>query len=411
MKLKYLTLISLSVLMVVLMINSSLCQMGGPMKGDIGRRFNENFSAGDMMGTGQTLRQDARMHGMGFMHSGACLYGQYITFDIDDETGNITNYGIAGVEIFDSIVVDGFDYDKTRVSGAMTTIADTDGTTFIRIHDNPAAVINVFSSGDHTVNFDLAEGTTVSEEENIITIKASNNEASDIVVYIVSESDYSIDISGDNGPIFITVSSGGSVVVRAVPVNMQGQGLDNVHGMFVREVASNRVGAEVCLGKGGSMSVVNYAEEMHVELQSMTQDMIRLQVNCTDPAGRIMAFNLDNTSLVLQERDRLRIHYDGTPMACVDDPELVFNATRATCWISRLTREQAQVMMYIPEFSEHTIDIVVESDEAAEVPTTSETMETQDTPETPDTKVPGFVALSAVLSLVLTGFVFKKLKK
>ena len=402
MKLKYLIMISVSVLMVVLMINSGLCQMGGPMRDDMGRRFGENFSAGDMMGSGQTLRQDAGMQGMGFMHSGACLYGQYITFDVDNQTGAITNYGIAGVEIFDSIVVDGFEYDSTQVSGAMTWIADTDGTTFIQVHDNPAAVINVFSSEDYTVNFDLADGTTVSEEENIVKIEV---EDSDIVVYIISASVDTIDISGDNGLISITSPADSSVVVRAVPVNMQGQGLDNVHGMFAREVAGNRVGAEVSLGKGGSMSVVNYAEEMHVELQSMTQDMIQLRVNCTDPAGRIMAFNLDNTSLMLQQSDRLRIHYDGTPMACVDDPELVFNATRATCWISQQTREQAQVMMYIPEFSEHTIDIVVEPDEATEVPTTSET------PVTTDTKVPGFAALSAVLSLVLTGYVSKKLKK
>ncbi|HIH86375.1 MAG TPA: hypothetical protein HA304_00535, partial [Methanosarcinales archaeon] len=220
---------------------------------------------------------------------------------------------------------------------------------------------------------------------------------SDIVVYIISASGNTVDISEDNYLISITSPADSSVVVRAVPVNMHG--LDNVHGMFVREMAGNRVGAEVSLGKGGSISVVNYAEEMHVELQSMTQEMIQLRVNCTDPAGRIMAFNLDNTSLMLQEMDRIGIHYDGTPMACVDDPELVFNATRATCWISQQTREQAQVMMYIPEFSEHTIDIVVESDEATEVPTTTET------------GVPGFEAIIAVLCLVLTGYVSKKVNK
>ncbi|MBA1340675.1 MAG: hypothetical protein C5S40_00890 [ANME-2 cluster archaeon] len=394
MKLKYLIMISLSVLMVVLMINSGLCQMGGPMNDDTRRRFDGNFSAGDMMGTGQTLRQDAGMQGMGFMHSGTCLYGQYITFDVDKQTGAITNYGINGVEIFDSIIVDGFDYDSTQVNSTMTTIANTDGTTFIQIHDNPGAVINVFSSSEYTINFDLAEGTTLSEEENIVKIEV---EDSDIVVYIISASGNTVDISEDNYLISITSPADSSVVVRAVPVNMHG--LDNVHGMFVREMAGNRVGAEVSLGKGGSISVVNYAEEMHVELQSMTQEMIQLRVNCTDPAGRIMAFNLDNTSLMLKENERLRIHYDGTPMACLDDPELVFNATRATCWISQQTREQAQVMMYIPEFSEHTIDIVVESDEATEVPTTTET------------GVPGFEAIIAVLSLVLTGYVSKKVNK
>jgi hypothetical protein len=396
MKLKYLMMISVSVLMVVLMINSGLCQMGEPMKYVTGRPFDEDLSTKDMMGMGQTIRHDAGMHGMGFMHSGAGLFGQYITFDVDNQTGAITNYGIAGVEIFDSIIVDGFDYGSTQVSGPMTWISDTEGTTFIQIHDNPSAVINVIFSGDQTVNFDLAEGTTVSEEDNIIKIEANGIEASDIVVYIISASEDSVDISGNNDKISITSQADSSVVVRAVPVNMHGH--DNVHWMFVREMAGNRVGADVSLGKGGSISVVNYAKEMHVQLQSMTQDMIRLRVNSTDPAGKIMAFNLDNTSLMLRERDRLKVHYDGTPMACVDDPELVFNATGATCWISQQTREQAQVMMYIPEFSVHTIEIVVEKDEASE-------------PASKDTKAPGFEAMGAVLGLVLTVYVFKKLKK
>jgi hypothetical protein len=397
MKLKYLIMISASVLMVVLMINSGLCQMGGPMKDGMERGFDEKFIARDMMGTGQALRHDAGMQGMGFMHSGASLYGQFITFEVDNQTGAINNYGIAGVEIFDSIVVDGFEYDSTQVSGAMTMITDTDGTTFIQIHDNPAAVINVISSGDHTVNFDLAEGVTVSEEDNIITIEASNIEASDIVVHIISAFEDAVEISVNDDMVSFTSPADSSVVVRAVPVNMQRQG--HVHRMFVSEMAKNRVGADVSLGKDGSISVVNYAKEMHVRLQSMTPDMIQLRVNCTDPAGKMMAFNLDNTALMIQDRDRLRIIYDDTPMTQVDDPELVFNATRATCWISQPTREQAQVMMYIPEFSEHKIEIVVESDEAAEVPTT------------PETKVPGFEAVIAVLGLVLTGYVFKKLKR
>jgi hypothetical protein len=390
MKLKYLIMISVSVLMVVFMINSGLCRMDGA---DTGRRFGEDFTASDMMGMGQTLRQNAGMQGMGFMHSGACLYGQYITFDADNQTGAITNYGIAGKEIFDSVVVDGFDYNSTQVSGAMTWISDEEGTTIIQIHDNPSAVINVISSIEYTVNFDLAEGTTVMKEEDIVKIGV---EDSDIVVYIITASGDTVEINKDL--IKITAQADSPVVVRAIPVNMQA--LDSsVHGMFVREMAGNRVGAEVSLGKGGSISVVNYAKDMNVQLQSMTNDKIKLQVKSTDPAGKIMAFNLDHTSLMLQERDKLRIHYDGTPMACVEDPELVFNATGATCWISQQTREQAHVMMYIPEFSDHTIEIVVESEKAAEVPTKT------------GTKVPGFEVVSAVLSLVLTGYVFKKLKK
>src|SRR5450756_1971595 len=62
----------------------------------------------------------------------------------------------------------------------------------------------------------------------------------------------------------------------------------------------------------------------------------------------------------------LRIHYDGQPMDFVNDPNIVFNGTdRPLCWISPIQEGvRAQLMIYVPHFSEHTIDIVVEPESA-----------------------------------------------
>ena len=193
--------------------------------------------------------------------------------------------------------------------------------------------------------------------------------------------------------------------MRAIPVNMQFSG--EMHRAFTREIARNRTGAEVCLGMGGSISVVDYSQRMQVQTQSMTTERIQLRVNCTDPEGKMLAFNLDNTSLMLQDRDMLRIYYDGEPMQCVDDPDKVFNATQAQCYISQESRERAQIMMYIPEFSEHTIDIVVESEDAGEGIEDGAGNGEEAAP-TPSTGIPGFGAVMAIFAVTLSWIKYQR---
>ncbi|MCL7412036.1 MAG: hypothetical protein M8353_00250 [ANME-2 cluster archaeon] len=364
-----------------------LSAMGGPQDGGMGSRDKDGWSASEMMMQGSEMRHGAGMQGMGFMHSGAGIYGEYITFEVDNETGAITGYGIAGVDIFDSIEVSGFDYNATEVNGAVTQVMDVDGTTTVNVHDNPAAVITIQGKDDYTVTFDLAQDVTASEEDNFVVIKTA-----DIEMYIVCSG--TCDVTVTEGTVSIDAPGNSAVVVRAIPVNMQSSG--DMHRTFTREMARNRTGAEVYLGEDGSISVVDYSQRMRVQMQSMTKERIKLHVTSNDSEGKMMAFNLDNTSLMLQDRDRLRIDYDGEPVQSVDDPEMVFNATQTRCYISRESGERAQIMMNIPEFSEHTIDIVVESEGAA---------------ATPSTGVPGFGAGMGILVLMLSWIHYQKRRR
>ena len=391
-----------TIFLLIFLSGTAFSAMGGPMDGGKSPHTEDGWFASDMMMQGIEMRRGAGMHGMGFMHSGAGMYGQYITFDVDNETGAITSYGIAGIDIFDSIEVDGFDYDATWVNGAVTHVMDVDGTTMVGVHDNPAAVITIRSVDDYTVNFDLADDVTASEEGNIVVIQAT-----DIEMYIVC-SDGACDVTVADGVVSIDAAGNSAVVVRAIPVNMQSSG--KMHMAFAREMAQNRAGAEICLGRDGSISVVDYSQRMQVQMQSMTNERIQLRVNSTDPEGKIMAFNLDNTSLILQERDMLRIYYDGEPMQCVDDPDKVFNATQARCYISLESRERAQIMMYIPEFSEHTIDIVVESEDAGNG-IEDGIGDGEVAESTPSTGMPGFGAVMGIFALMLGWMKYQKGKQ
>lgn len=365
----------------------ALSAMGGPQNGGMGPRDKDGWSASEMMMQGSTMRQGAGMQGMGFMHSGAGIYGQYITFGVDNETGAITGYGIAGIDIFDSIEVSGFEYNDTEVNDAVTQVIDVDGTTIVNVHDNPAAVITIRSVDDYTVTFDLAQDVTASEDGNIVVIRTT-----DIEMYIICSG--TCDVTVTSGMVSIDAQRNSAVVVRAIPVNMQSSG--DMHRMFTREMAHNRTGAEVCLGESGTISVVDYSQQMRVQMQSMTKENIQLHIFSNDSQGKMMVFNLDSTSLMLQDRDRLRIFYDSEPVQSVDDPEMVFNTTQVRCYISRESRERAQIMMNIPEFSEHTIDITVESEEAA---------------ATPVTGMPGFGSVMCILALMLSWIQYQRRRR
>ncbi len=387
------------IFLLIVLSGPALSAMGGPSEDGMSPRTEGGWSASEMMMQGSEMRQGAGMQGMGFMHSGAVMYGQYITFEVDNETGAITSYGIDGDAIFDSIEVDGFDFDATQVIGAVTHVMDVDGTTTIQVHDNPSAVITIRSVDDHTVNFDLAEGVTMSEDGNVVVIKTT-----DIEMHIVCSAG-TCDVTEAGEVVSIDASGNSAVVVRAIPVNMQFSG--EMHRAFTREIARNRTGAEVCLGMGGSISVVDYSQRMQVQTQSMTEERIQLRVNSTDPEGKMMYFNLDNTSLMLQDRDMLRIYYDGEPMQCVDDPDKVFNATQAQCYISQESRERAQIMMYIPEFSEHTIDIVVESEDAGDG-IEDGAGDGEEAASTPSTGIPGFGAVMGIFAVMLSWIKYQR---
>lgn len=395
MKIRYIQGIILIALIFVSLAAPAVSQMGGHGK-DVTERGPWNAS--EMMEQGRGFRHEAGMQGMGFMHRGAGMFGHYITFEIDDATGAINNYSIAKNEIFSSIVVDDeFDYGDTQVMGSLTKIVDSSGKTVIHLHDNPAAVINIFSSSAYTVNFTLADGMTAADQEdNMIKIESST---SDVVVYIIySDGDFVVNTK--DSIVSIKAPEDGSVVVRALPVNMPGLG--QLNRLLVQEIARNRVGAEVCLGLNGSMNMVNYSRQLRIRMELMDHERIRLKVDSEDPAGKILAFNLDNTSLMLRERDRLRIYYDGTSLQCTDDPEELFAAKGIACLVAQQTRNRAQIMIHVPEFSEHTIEIVVEPEEV-----TAEEIETE-LPTATATGVPGFELAIATSGLLLAVYVMRK---
>jgi len=373
----------------------ALAQMGGKQEmGDKGK-------ASQMMEYGKTTRSQQGMHGLGFMHSAGNAYGEYVTFTIDTQTGEILNYGISGTPLF-NLSIANFGYRSNNTQGSVTWITSTDGSTSVQLHDNPAAVINILTKKSIAITFTLADGVKAIKEDNMIKIESGN-----IVGYIAGTTIVTSTVSATQ--VRIDASPNSAVIFRAMPVNMP----DNMYRRFSQEVARNRVGMEIAFGRNGTYNAINYSAGIQLRDREMLEDRIRLLINATGQVGPIIAINLDNTSLLIRERDRLRIHYDGMPMDCVNDPNIVFNGTdKPLCWISPIQDGvRAQVMIHIPKYSEHTIDILVEP-EVIGTPAVSPTVNATMTVMPAMTeKTPGFDLMLSLGGLLTLALLFRLRKK
>lgn len=338
---------------------------GGMMRG----------TAKDMMTRGSEMRSAQGMMGMGFMHSEDGNYGNFVTFSGDKSTGVVMNYGILGVTVFDSIKVAGLNLDDLETMGALTRISDKNDSVVIELHDNPAAVINIRTKAATTITFDLADGVKASKENNTVKIQDGN-----LTAFIVSTNKTSINIV--DGKVSIE-SSRGNAVFRAVPVNMP---MDGMHQNFMGEMMRNRAGAEISIGLSDKYSIVNYSENMNLMVRSMERNHIRMTINSTDQTGKFIMMNLDNSSLMWSHGQKIHLYLDNMPMRQVMTAEELYDAKESCFWLTMSGDNRMQAMMYIANFSERVVDVVVE-DESTPAPTSTETAGKTPVP-TPAT--PGF---------------------
>jgi hypothetical protein len=344
-------------LAVVILAVPVLGQMsGGMMSGDMMRG-----KAKDMMTRGSEMRSAQGMMGMGFMHSEGSNFGNFVTFSVDNTTGTVMNYSILDITVFDSIKVAGLDFKDLKTMGALTRISDKNDSVVIQLHDNPAAVINIRTKAATTITFDLADGVNASKENNIVKIEDGN-----LTAFIVSTNTTSINITKEEVRI---ESSKGNAVFRAVPVNMP---MDSMHQKFMGEMMKNRAGAEVSIGISDKYSIVNYSENMNLMVRSMERNRIRVTINSTDHSGKFIMMNLDNSSLMWSQGQKIRLYLDNMSMRQVMTAEELYDANESCFWLTMSGDNRMQAMMYIANFSERVVDVVVE-DESTPAPTSTET--------------------------------------
>jgi hypothetical protein len=342
-----------------------------------------------MYDTRNRMREAEGMVGLGFVKSEGNNYGSYVTFSVDNTTGNVLNFGISGIAIFDSVKITGFDLKSSITEGAETKIVNTDGSIVIQIHDNPAAVIEIKTDKTSTLNYILANGVSASKQDNTIKIMAGN-----ISAYIVSEKATSINIAGSQVSIN---TNNGDTIFRASPVNMPH---DNMEERFMEEVKTKKAGAEVSVGESDKYSIVNYSRNMDARIESIDMNRMRMTLNSSDHSGKFILMNIDNSSLKWNEGQIITLYLDNKSMKEIKTEQELYNASESSFWLNMTGKNKMQALVYVSNFSTHQIDVVVGS-QATQTSTQNATPgATTPGTATPTPKTPGFeIALGALSTM------------
>ena len=366
-----------------------------PVFGEMGDgKMGEDMMRGkakEMMKEGMELRDKGGMMGMGFMHNEGRSFGNYVTFSVDSSTGAVLNYGISGFTVFDYINVSSFNFKDSTTMGAQTRITNKDRSVVIQLHDNPAAVINIKTSATTTLIFTLASGVNATKEDKLVNISADN-----IKAYIVAANATSINIAGREIRID---STKGNIIFRATPVN-----LPTMHRNFMEEMMKNRAGAEVSVGKSDKSSIVNYSDDMNVMIRSMEKNRMRMTINSQDHSGKFIMMDIDNTSMMWNERQKIRLYLDNESLRQVMSEKELYDAKESSFWLNMMGRNRMQAVMYIANFSERQVDIVVEDNV-----TSTATPEVTKPAVSGTPKTPGFEVMIGLLGAAVAYRIRRKL--
>src|SRR5659263_466887 len=109
------------VLVLTMLTLPVLGEMGNGMTGR--DKISDDMMRGkatELREKGSDLREKEGMMGMGCMHREWNNFGRYVTFSVNNTTGDVMNYGILGLTVFDSIKVSSFDLKDIKSMGAVT---------------------------------------------------------------------------------------------------------------------------------------------------------------------------------------------------------------------------------------------------------------------------------------------------
>ncbi|MCX9084129.1 MAG: hypothetical protein OIN87_04930 [Candidatus Methanoperedens sp.] len=365
--------------------------MSLPVLGQMGDgKIGEDMMRGkakEMMNEGKDIREKGGMVGMGFMHSEGRSFGNYVTFSVDNSTGAVLNYGISGSTIFDYINVSGFNFKESATMGSLTRITNKDRSVVIQLHDNPSAVININTISTTSLIFTLAQGVTATKEDKLINISADN-----ITAFIVAGNATSINIAAREIRIEATK---GNIIFRAAPVNVP-----VLNRKFMGEMMKNRAGAEISVGMQDKSSIVNYSEDINVMIRSIERDRMRMTINSQDHSGKFIMMDIDNTSMMWNERQMIRLYLDNKSLRQVMSEQELYDATESSFWLNMMGKNRMQAVMYIANFSERQVDIVVEDNitsTATPGSTSTTTPEVTKTEVSATPKTPGFEVMIGLL--------------
>lgn len=330
-----------------------------------GRRMNqteETVHLQQMSGEGARLG----LFG-GFDRNNSEFKGRFLSVQLNETSGSLTNYTVmtsGGNEtLFSLINLKGFIPSSISTTG--TLLVERDSNASIVVHDNPVALLHMSSNRSmQSANFTLASGIsavvlpTNGNETNISYAWISGTGIQGILMVrngtLVTEKD------GTGATTIVANSS--DIMLRMKPSMIKGYNAMNE--AVQTAIANGMVAGELSLmvRNGSAMfDLLQYQTGFMLEVKQASENHIQLIASSNEHKGRVAIINLDRGTFDTRTDNDIVITLDGKTILQTKNPLDVLSNSGSNdsdaVYCIETTPNGSQIMIYVPSFSIHELDI------------------------------------------------------
>ncbi|MDH7507791.1 MAG: hypothetical protein QHH00_00135 [Methanomassiliicoccales archaeon] len=290
--------------------------------------------------------------------------GFFIAFNFDESTGTITNYSVREgdemLRVFENIEISDFTSENVKVIGSIFVASDE--THRVIAHNNPTALLHIMAKGPAEISITIPEDFEIQQV-------SSNNTCLD-VVYRITKDNFVGAIGVSNGTAslvengegtYLNVSGNDTHLFFRMRPYFHGTGL-GMQSQLMNAVVGGRICAEIRVMVHNGDTIYDaqvYDHRYTFRIVSAAQNRVTVQVASEQHEGRLFLFMLDNDTISVS--NQLRVKLDGSDVAKANDMDEILNATGTSTSDARYYGFEIDglqyVLVYVPHFSEHTIEI------------------------------------------------------
>ena len=322
----------------------------------------QNVQLKQMMGEGARLG----LFG-GFDQNSSDFKGRFLTFTLNETSGSIANYTVAtssGNEVvFSRIILDGFIPENVSTSGSL--LVESDSNASVVVHDNAVALLHMSSNRSLlSASFTLAPGMSAAllprsgNEANVSFALVGGTDIQGILM--VRNGSLSMESIGTSDTIIVANAS--DIMLRMMPSTIRGYNAMNE--AVQTAIANGKIAGELSLivRNGSAMfDLSQYQTGFVMEVQQASENHVRLTASSDDHEGRVAIINLDQATIDTRTNNEIIVTLNGKVIRQTQNPLDVLSNSGSQegdavyCIESNLNG--SQIMIYIPSFSTHVLDI------------------------------------------------------
>jgi len=308
----------------------------------------------------------------GFVENNGAVTGRFVNFSFD-ENGGMQDFTVNNVMVFQEISYENETVGNYRVMGPvfmywgvqiqgfpsgfgdngfpeMPGMNETMAWKFIHVHDNPAGVLHIVEHGSDAVKFTLAQGVNATLVNSTVELSG----AVDAYILVANGA-----VSVESGEITVRtgINNGTTSIVFLEPGHWKIP--RKIRHRIMEGIREGKVGGEMYIGAKGT-DFVNYSYQMRASVQVEKQNHIQIKVSSEEHQGKVMVINADKDMLQYDEHHRIVVKFDGNRAKEVSVDEVMQGGTEAKYAVVD-NGDSVSILVYIPHFSEHTIDVESEA--------------------------------------------------